>query len=65
MVELFCVVLAHHSIEQCIDVFKVFKVNCKGNGAAFFQVSLEFLFDNLDMFVRWIRFSVSVRSKFG
>ena len=48
MVELFCVVLAHHSIEQCIDVFKVFKVNCKGNGAAFFQVSLEFLFVNLE-----------------
>ena len=65
MVELICVVAAHLSIEQCIDVLDVFKVNCKGNGVMLFEVSLVFLFVNLDMFVTWIWFSVAVRRKLG
>ena len=68
MVELICVVAAHLSVEQCIDVLdvsNVFKVNYKGNGIAFFEVSLVFLLVNLDMFVTWIWFSVAVRRKIG
>ena len=48
MVELICVVAAHLSIEQCIDVLNVFKVNCKGNDVLVFEVSLVFLLVNLD-----------------
>ena len=48
MVELICVVVAHLSIEQCIDVLNVFKVNCKGNDVLVFEVSLVFLLVNLD-----------------
>ena len=51
MVELICVVEAHLSIEQCIYVLNVLKVNCKGNGNTFFEVSLVILLVNLDMFV--------------
>ena len=39
MVKLICAVAAHLSTEQCFDVSNVFKVNCKGNGVAFFEVS--------------------------
>ena len=60
MVEIICVVAAHLPIEQCIDMLNVFKVNCKGNGVTFFEVLLVFLLVNLDMFVRWIWFSVAV-----
>ena len=65
MVELICVVVAHLSIEQCIDVLNVFKVNCKGNDVLVFEVSLVFLLVNLDMFITWIWFSVAVRRKLG
>ena len=65
MVELICVVAAHLSIEQCIDVLNVFKVNCKGNDVLVFEVSLVFLLLNLDMFITWIWFSVAVRRKLG
>ena len=65
MVELICVVAAHLSIEQCIDVLNVFKVNCKGNDVLVFEVSLVFLLVNLDMFITWIWFSVAVRRKLG
>ena len=65
MVELICVVAAHLSIEQCIDVLNVFKVNCKGNDVLVFEVSLVFLLVNFDMFITWIWFSVAVRRKLG
>ena len=60
MVKLICAVAAHLSIEQCFDVLNAFKVNCKGNGDKFFEVSPVFLLVNLNMFVTWIRFSIAV-----
>ena len=33
-----CTVAAHLSIEQCIDVLNVFKVNCKDKDIMFFEV---------------------------
>ena len=49
MVELIYVVAAYLSIELCIDVLNVFKVNCKSNGVTFFEVSLVLLLVNLDI----------------
>ena len=65
MVELICVVAAHLSLEQCIDVLNIFKINCKGNGVKFFEVLLVFSLVDLDMFVTWIWFSIAVRRKLG
>ena len=65
LVELISAVAVDLSIEQCIDVSNVFKVNCKENGVTFFEVSLVFLLVNLDMFVTWIWFSAAVQRKLG
>ena len=65
MVELICAAAAVVSFEKCIDVLNVFKVNCKGNSVKFYEVSLEFLLLNLDIFVTWIWFSVAERRKSG
>ena len=62
---LICVPAAHLSIEQCINVLHVFKVNCKFNGDSFFEVSLVFLLVNLGMFVTWIWFSVTIERNLG
>ena len=60
MGELICVVAAHLSIEQYIDVLNVLQVNCKSNGVTCFEVSLVFLLADLDKFVAWIWFSAAV-----
>ena len=65
MVDLICVVVAHLSIEQYIDVLNVLQVNCKSNGVTCFEVSLVFLLADLDKFVAWIWFSAAVWIKFG
>ena len=64
MVELICAVAVHVSVKQYI-VLSMFKVNCKGNGATSFEVSLVFLLINLAMFVTWVWFSDAVGRKLG